>query len=51
MVEFVISNYGRGKMLKLPNTFRQGSTYGGALEQVYGFDMYSLDTLWRDYIR
>jgi len=50
LVEFLISNYGQSKMLELLNTFRQGSTYDGALEQVYGFDMDGLDALWRDYI-
>ena len=50
LVEFLISNYGQSKMLELLNIFRQGSTYDGALEQVYGFDMDGLDTLWRDYI-
>ena len=50
LVEFLISNYGQGKMLELLNTFRQGSTYDGALEKVYGFDMDGLDILWRDYV-
>ncbi len=50
LVEFLISNYGQGKMLELLNTFKWGSTYDGALEKVYGFDMDGLDTLWRDYV-
>jgi len=50
LVEFLISNYGRDKMLELLNIFRQGSTYDGALEQVYGFDMDGLNALWRDYV-
>jgi hypothetical protein len=50
LVEFLISNYGRDKMLELLNIFRQGSTYDGALEQVYGFDMDGLNVLWRDYV-
>ncbi|MBA7638037.1 hypothetical protein ES703_45686 [subsurface metagenome] len=50
LVEFLISNYGSDKMLELLNTFRQGSSYDGALEEIYGFDMDGLDTLWRDYI-
>ncbi len=37
-------------MLELLNTFRQGSSYDGALDKVYGFDMDVLDTLWRDYV-
>ena len=50
LIDFLITNYGQGKMLKLLNTFRQGSSYDGALEKVYGFDMDGLDTLWRDYV-
>ena len=50
LVDFLITNYGRGKMLELLNTFRQGSSYDGALEKVYGFDMDGLDALWRDYV-
>jgi hypothetical protein len=50
LVEFLISSYGRGKMLELLNTFRQGSSYDGALESVYGFDMDGLDSLWRGYV-
>ncbi len=50
IVEFLISNYGQDKMLELLNTFRAGSSYDGALKKVYGFDMDSLNTLWRDYV-
>ena len=50
LVEFLISSYGQSKMLELLNTFKQGSTYDGALEKVYGFDMDGLDTRWRIYI-
>ena len=50
LIEFLISNYGRDKMLKLLNTFKQGSSYDGALEKVYGFDMDALNTLWQDYV-
>jgi hypothetical protein len=50
LVEFLITNYGRDKMLELLSTFRQGSSYDGALEKVYGFDMDGLDRLWRDYV-
>ena len=48
LVEFLIDNYGQGKMLELLNTFEQGSGYDGALENVYGFDMDGLDDMWRD---
>lgn len=50
LVEFLIGNYGQGKMLELLNTFEQGSSYDGALDKVYGFDMDGLDTLWREYV-
>ncbi|RLC61600.1 MAG: peptidase MA domain-containing protein, partial [Chloroflexi bacterium] len=50
LVEFLISNYGSDKMLELLNTFRQGSSYDGALEKVYGFDMDGLNALWREYV-
>jgi len=50
LVEFLISNYEQGKMLGLLTTFSEGSSYDGALEKVYGFDMDGLDTLWRDYV-
>jgi len=50
LVEFLIDNYGQGKMLELLNTFRQGSSYDAALEKVYGFDTEGLDILWQDYV-
>ncbi len=50
LVDFLISAYGPDKMLELLNTFREGSSYDGALNRVYGFDMDGLNTLWRDYI-
>jgi len=50
LVEFLISKYGQAQMLELLLIFRQGSSYDGALEKVYGFDMDGLDTLWQDYV-
>jgi len=50
LVDFLISKYGQAKILELLLTFRQGSSYDGALEKVYGFDMDGLDTLWQDYV-
>ena len=50
LVEFLISNYGQGKMLELLNTFSQGSNYDAALDSVYGFDMDGLNNLWRQYV-
>jgi hypothetical protein len=50
VVNFLISKYGQTQMLELLLTFRQGSSYDGALEKVYGFNMDGLDTLWQDYV-
>jgi len=50
LVEFLISQYGQAKMLELLNTFKQGSSYDGALEKVYGFDTDGFNSLWQDYI-
>ncbi|MFC1988198.1 peptidase MA family metallohydrolase [Chloroflexota bacterium] len=52
LLEFLIGNYGRGKMLELLTTFSQGNGYyDNALEQVYGFDRDGLNTLWLGYVR
>ncbi len=50
LVEFLITTYGQDKMLELLTTFSRGSSYDGALEKVYGFDMDGLNILWREYI-
>jgi hypothetical protein len=50
LVDFLITSYGRDKMLELLNAFREGSGYDAALEEVYGFDMDGLYSLWREYI-
>ena len=50
LVDYLIREYGQAKILELLNTFRQGSTYDGALERVFGFNMNRLDALWRDYV-
>jgi len=50
LVEFLINDYGRDRMLELLDTFREGSCYDAALNKVYGFDIDGLDTLWRDYV-
>jgi len=38
-------------MLQLLEAFKEGSTYDGALEKVFGFDMDGLDSSWQEYIR
>ncbi len=50
LVKYLIDSYGQNSMLAMLNIFRQGSTYDGALIQVYGFDMDGLNELWREYI-
>jgi hypothetical protein len=50
LVEFLITNYGKERMFELLETFREGSSYDGALERVYGFDTDGLDALWQDWI-
>jgi hypothetical protein len=47
VVDYLISEHGREKMLELLNTFHQGSGYDEALEKVYGFDMDGLNAQWR----
>ena len=50
LVEYLISRYGQPKMLELLNTFSEGCGYDAALEEVYGFDMDTLDSLWREHL-
>jgi len=47
IIDYLIRNYGKDKMFALLDTFRQGSTYDGALQKVYGFDMDGLNTIWQ----
>ena len=48
-IDFLVTGYGESKMLELLNTFSQGSSYDGALEKVYGFDMDGMNSAWRDF--
>jgi len=45
LVEFLVDNYGQGKMLELLNTFGQGSSYDDALYKVYGFNTDGLQNM------
>ena len=47
VVNYLIDEYGREKMLMLLNTFDEGSGYDEALNKVYGFDMDGLNVAWR----
>jgi hypothetical protein len=46
LIDFLVSRYGQSKMAALLEAFHQGSTYDGALLEVYGFDMDGLNKLW-----
>ena len=48
LVEYLMHNYGQGKMLELLGLFKQGNTCDAALTQVYGFDIDGLDSRWRE---
>jgi acyl-CoA-binding protein len=47
LVEYLLDNYGQGRMLDLLALFKQGSTYDEASTKVYGFDIDGLDARWR----
>jgi hypothetical protein len=47
VVSYLISHYGRDKMLELLNIFGKGSGYDDALKTVYGFDMDGLNAEWQ----
>jgi hypothetical protein len=50
LVEYLVKQYGSGKMLNLLQTFQNGSTSDGAFQKVYGFDMDGLDNQWRNWV-
>jgi hypothetical protein len=50
LVEFLIQNYGKDKMLHLLSLLKEGNSCDEALTKVYSFDQDGLDTLWREYI-
>ena len=50
VVDYLITTYGKDKMLELLETFREGASYDGALTEVYGFDTSGLDQRWREYL-
>ena len=50
VVDYLITTYGKDKMLELLETFRAGASYDGALIEVYGFDTSGLDQRWREYL-
>jgi hypothetical protein len=50
LVEFLIQNYGKDKMLHLLKLMKEGNSCDEALTEVYSFDQDGLDRLWRQYI-
>jgi hypothetical protein len=51
LVDYLIQQYGSEKMSELLQTFKQGSTYDGAFQKVYGFDMDGLNTQWQTWVK
>jgi hypothetical protein len=47
IVTFMITKYGKDKMVQLLHVFQQGAGYDDALKQVYGCDQDGLDSAWR----
>jgi len=47
VVKYLIDAYGRDKMAALLATFKEGSTYDGALRKVYGLNTEELDAAWQ----
>jgi hypothetical protein len=47
VVGYLVETYGPEKMAALLDVFKEGTAYDKALQQVYGFDILSLDTEWR----
>ncbi len=47
VVDYLIEVYGQEKMAELMEAFRANLSIDAALERVYGFDQYGLDTRWR----
>ena len=50
VVSYMIGQYGKEKMVELFQVLRSTLNIDSALQQVYGFDQYGLDTEWREAI-
>jgi len=50
LVEFLIQNYGKDKMLNILSLLKEGNSCDDAMNEVYGFDQDGLDALWRKHI-
>jgi hypothetical protein len=49
LVDYLVATYGQEKILSLLEVFGRGADYDAALEEVYGFDMDGLYSLWLKY--
>jgi hypothetical protein len=47
VVQFLIDTYGAGKVAELMRSLRTSLDVDQAMQKVYGFDQYGLDTAWR----
>ncbi|MGP8079400.1 MAG: peptidase MA family metallohydrolase [Dehalococcoidales bacterium] len=50
IVAYLLNQFGEAKMSQLLDTFQQGSSYDGALQTVYGFNMDGLFTQWQAWL-
>ena len=50
VVDYLITTYGKDRMLELLETFRAGASYDGALMEVYGLDTDNLNRRWQAYV-
>lgn len=50
VVEFMVSTYGDEKMAELVRALKRTFNIDDALLEVYGFDQYGLDSLWRQHL-
>jgi hypothetical protein len=51
LVDYLIRRYGPQKMRELLDVFKEGTTYDGALERVYGLNMDRLNDEWKSWTR
>lgn len=50
VVDYLITTYGKDKMLELLETFGEGASYNDALTEVYRFDISGLSRRWSEYL-
>jgi len=50
VIDYLLSQYGRDKMVALLNDFKAGAYQDDALQKVYGFGLEGLDAKWRAWV-